>query len=411
MQLVPFVLFRLCGGGELFYRIINKTRYTEKDAAKVVRQMLEAVGAFHMKGVIHRDLKPENFLFRTEDEDSELKIVDFGLSTFYKAGEVFSSLCGTAFYLAPEVLRKKYSSESDVWSVGVIMFILLCGKPPFFGRSNTKIFKMILNSEKHLNSHFQSATWTNISNEAKDLLRGLLHPDPKVRSTPAQALAHSWVRADGCAPDMPLDIALLSHMKDFRDYGKVTKVVLRNLALTYSEEDIRDIREQFVLMDKDNTGTISIDELLHAMQQVDGPFGGPSNSSSVTREAVREIIQGMDYNGDGEVDYLEFTTAALRIRQRKKRDSIGWDHRIKLAFSRIDHDGNGYIDVNELRAELEAMGQEPGPIEETVAKYDENGDGFIDFNEFSELIRKLSSGQKTQGSSSPAMSSEGMELS
>ena len=79
MQLVPFVLFRLCGGGELFYRIINKTRYTEKDAAKVVRQMLEAVGAFHMKGVIHRDLKPENFLFRTEDEDSELKIVDFGL--------------------------------------------------------------------------------------------------------------------------------------------------------------------------------------------------------------------------------------------------------------------------------------------------------------------------------------------
>lgn len=385
------IVLDLCKGGELFYRIINKTRYTEKDAAKIVRGMLEVVGACHMKGVIHRDLKPENFLFSTQEEDSELKIVDFGLSTFYTAGQEFSSLCGTAFYLAPEVLLKKYGSQSDVWSVGVIMFILLCGKPPFFGRCNTKIFKMILSSQTHLHNHFKGVGWDKISAQAKDLLYCMLNPDPKIRFTPAQALAHPWVRADGEAPDIPLDVATLSSLKEFRDYNKVTKVVLRNLALTYSEEDIRDIREQFVLMDKDNTGTISMDELLEAMQKASIPFGGPSNSSALSRTEAQEILKGMDYNGDGEVDYLEFTTAALRIRQRKKRDSLGWDHRIKLAFSRIDRDGNGYIDIGELRKELEAMGQEAGPIEETVAKYDNNGDGYIDFEEFSEIIRKLSS--------------------
>ena len=385
------IVLELCQGGELFYRIINKTRYTEKDAAKIVREMLEVVGACHVKGVIHRDLKPENFLFSTEHECSELKIVDFGLSTFYTAGQVFDSLCGTPFYLAPEVLHKKYGSQSDVWSVGVIMFILLSGKPPFYGRANTKIFKMILRSQRHLEKHFETAVWSKVSAEAKDLIRCLLNPDPKIRFTPAQALAHPWVRADGCAPDMPLDITLLSKMREFREYSKVTKVVLRNLALTYSDEDIRDIREQFILMDKDNTGTISVEELLEAMQRASGPFGTNSKSRALSRREAQEWLKGMDYNGDGEIDYLEFTTAALRIRQRKKRDSIGWDHRIKLAFGRIDHDGNGYIDMAELRRELEALGQEPGGIEEIVEKYDRNGDGYIDFSEFSELIRRLSS--------------------
>ena len=239
----------------------------------------------------------------------------------------------------------------------------------------------------------------NISAEAKDLITCLLNPDPKIRFTPAQALTHPWVRADGCAPDMPLDIKLLSNMKEFREYNQVIKVVLRNLALTYTEDDIRDIREQFVLMDKDNTGTLSIDELLEAMQKACVPFGSSSDSAALSREECQKMLKGMDYNGDGEIDYLEFTTAALRIRQRKKRDSIGWDNRIQLAFSRIDHDGNGYIDISELKNELQAMGQEPGSIQDVVSRYDENGDECIDFNEFSELIRKLSSENQSKSHS------------
>ncbi len=187
-------------------------------------------------------------------------------------------------HLSARPQRKKYGAQSDVWSIGVIMFILLCGKPPFFGRSNTKIFKMILSSQLHLNKHFESDVWSKISPEAIDLIRCLLNPDPKIRFTPAQALAHPWVRVDGCAPDMPLDITLLSSMKEFRDYSKITKVVLRNLALTYSEEDIRDIREQFLLMDKDKTGTICMDELREAMQKASMPFG---KSAALSREEVQ----------------------------------------------------------------------------------------------------------------------------
>ena len=170
----------------MFYRILNKKRYSERDAAKVVREILEVVGACHTRGVIHRDIKPENFLFSDESEESDLKLVDFGLSTFYNADDSFHDICGTAFYLAPEVLQKNYNSQVDLWSVGVIAFILLSGGPPFVGKSNTEIYKKILNSESILDLQFQKPKWERISIEAKDFLYTLLERNPEVRVTAAQ---------------------------------------------------------------------------------------------------------------------------------------------------------------------------------------------------------------------------------
>ena len=131
------MILELCAGGELFERIISKKHYSEKDASAIVRQMLEVVGACHVNGIIHRDLKPENFLFRCEDDDSELKVTDFGLSTFYRHGQRFTEVVGSAYYIAPEVLQRGYGPPCDIWSIGVIMYIVLCGRPPFFGRTES----------------------------------------------------------------------------------------------------------------------------------------------------------------------------------------------------------------------------------------------------------------------------------
>ena len=389
------IVLELCTGGELFYRIVDSPtgRYSERDAARVVREMLEVVGACHFRGVIHRDIKPENFLFCTDDEDSELKMVDFGLSTFYKADQRFDELCGTAYYLSPEMLDRGYGPECDVWSVGCIMFILLTGKPPFNGKSNTGIFKGIMDSDAVLAHHFKGSPWPSISAEAKELLSALLTRDPEVRMTAAQALTHPWVRHDGCAPSVPLDIAALSSLKKFCDLNRVKKLALRGLAMTYSDDELRDIKQQFELIDTDSTGTISVEELLEATEKALPFFGAPTSPGRMSKADVLKLIKGIDHNADGELDYVEFTTAALRLRQRKRMDSVTWEERVKMAFAKMDHDKNGFIDVHEIKKELEALGDSSGKIDELIAMYDKDDDGLIDIDEFAALLKtRLSSG-------------------
>ncbi|PKI35282.1 hypothetical protein CRG98_044296, partial [Punica granatum] len=125
-------VMELCSGGELFDRIVSRGHYSEKKAANLARTIVSAVEACHSLGVIHRDLKPENLLFVDEKEDSPLKAIDFGLSVFFKPGDVFTDVMGSSFYVAPEILQKRYGPEADVWSAGVIIYILLCGVPPFW---------------------------------------------------------------------------------------------------------------------------------------------------------------------------------------------------------------------------------------------------------------------------------------
>jgi len=126
------LVMELCAGGELFDRIIAKGKYTERAAAALLRTIVEIVHTCHSLGVIHRDLKPENFLLLSKDENAPLKATDFGLSVFFKQGEVFKDIVGSAYYIAPEVLKRNYGPEADIWSIGVILYILLCGVPPFW---------------------------------------------------------------------------------------------------------------------------------------------------------------------------------------------------------------------------------------------------------------------------------------
>ncbi|PSS15842.1 Calcium-dependent protein kinase [Actinidia chinensis var. chinensis] len=200
------VVMELCTGGELFDRILNVGHYTERKAAELARTIVSVIETCHSLGVMHRDLKPENFLFVNEQENSPLKTIDFGLSVFFKPGEIFRDVVGSPYYVAPEVLGKRYGPEADVWSAGVIIYILLCGVPPFWGETEQEIFQNVL----HDDLDFSSDPWPNISESAKDLVRKMLVRDPRRRLTAQEALCHPWVQDDGMAPDKPLDPAVLS---------------------------------------------------------------------------------------------------------------------------------------------------------------------------------------------------------
>ncbi|XP_041912304.1 calcium/calmodulin-dependent protein kinase type IV isoform X2 [Alosa sapidissima] len=185
------LILELVTGGELFDRIVERGYYSERDAAHVIKQILEAVAYLHKNGVVHRDLKPENLLYADMSLDAPLKIADFGLSKIIDEQVTMKTVCGTPGYCAPEILRgNAYGPEVDMWSVGVILYILLCGFEPFFDpRGDQYMYSRILNCDYE----FVSPWWDEVSLNAKDLVSKLIVQDPHKRLTVDQALQHPWV--------------------------------------------------------------------------------------------------------------------------------------------------------------------------------------------------------------------------
>lgn len=187
-----YLVMQLVSGGELFDRILERGVYTEKDASVVIHQVLTAVKYLHENGIVHRDLKPENLLYLTPEDNSKIMITDFGLSKMEQNG-IMSTACGTPGYVAPEVLAQKpYSKAVDCWSIGVITYILLCGYPPFYEETESKLFEKI----KEGYYEFESPFWDDISESAKDFIRHLLEKNPKTRFTCEEALRHPWINGN-----------------------------------------------------------------------------------------------------------------------------------------------------------------------------------------------------------------------
>jgi len=185
-----YLVTDLARGGELFDHIIEKGSFTEKDAANLVKQILEAVNYMHKKNIVHRDLKPENLLFKDKSEDSPLMVTDFGLSKFTEPSSLLNTSCGTPGYVAPEIIsRKGHGIAVDLWSIGVITYVLLCGFQPFYGDDQAQLFKAILEADYVFDEEY----WGEISNDAKDFIRKLLVVNPDERMTCDQALQHKWL--------------------------------------------------------------------------------------------------------------------------------------------------------------------------------------------------------------------------
>ncbi|KAJ4785573.1 Calcium-dependent protein kinase [Rhynchospora pubera] len=371
-----YIVMELCEGGELLDRILSKkdSRYSEKDAAVVVRQMLKVAAECHLHGLVHRDMKPENFLFKSTKDDSPLKATDFGLSDFIKPGKKFHDIVGSAYYVAPEVLKRRSGPESDVWSIGVITYILLCGRRPFWDKTEDGIFKEVLKNTPD----FKRKPWPTVSECAKDFVQKLLVKDPRARLTAAQALSHAWVREGGSAPDIPLDISVLSNMRQFVKYSRFKQFALRALASTLNEEELADLRDQFNAIDVDKNGKISLEEMKEALSK-DLPWKtkGPR---------VAEIIEAIDSNTDGLVDFDEFVAATMHVHQLVEHDTEKWITLSQAAFHKFDVDRDGYITPEELRMHSGLKGS----IDPLLEEADIDKDGKISLDEFRRLLKTAS---------------------
>ncbi|KAI8010977.1 Calcium-dependent protein kinase 19 [Camellia lanceoleosa] len=363
------LVMELCAGGELFDRIIAKGHYSEKAASSICRAIVNVVHICHFMGVMHRDLKPENFLLSDKSEKALLKATDFGLSVFIEEGKAYRDIVGSAYYVAPEVLRRRYGKEIDIWSAGVILYILLSGVPPFWAKAEKGIFDAILKGE----IDFDSQPWPSISRSAKDLVRRMLTQDPKKRITSTQVLEHPWIREGGEASDKPIDSAVLSRMKQFRAMNKLKKLALKVIAENLSQDEIQGLKQTFTNIDTDNSGTITYEELKTGLARL---------GSKLTEAEVKQLMEAADVDGDGTIDYIEFITATMH------RHKLERDEHLYKAFQYFDTDNSGFITMDELESAMKNYGMgDEDTIKEIISEVDTDNDGRINYEEFCTMMR------------------------
>ncbi|KAG6386376.1 hypothetical protein SASPL_155275 [Salvia splendens] len=367
------IVMELCNGGELFDRIIQRGHYTEQKAAELTKIVVGVVEACHSLGVMHRDLKPENFLLVNKDDDFSLKAIDFGLSVFFKPGQIFTDVVGSPYYVAPEVLLKHYGPQADVWTAGVILYILLSGVPPFWAETQQGIFDAVLKG--HID--FDSDPWPLISESAKDLIRKMLCMHPADRATAHQVLSHPWISENGVAPDRALDAAVLSRLKQFSAMNRLKKMALRVIAESLSEEEIAGLREMFTAMDTDNSGAITFDELKAGLRK----YG-----STLKDTEIRDLMDAADVDNSGTIDYGEFIAATMHLNKLEREEHL------LAAFRYFDKDGSGYITFDELQQACEEQHMSDNFLEDIIKEVDQDNDGRIDYGEFVAMMTKGNAG-------------------
>mmetsp|Transcript_30293 Transcript_30293/g.65546 ORF Transcript_30293/g.65546 Transcript_30293/m.65546 type:complete len:605 (+) Transcript_30293:671-2485(+) len=377
------LITELCTGGELFDRIIAKTQsdeghFSEHDAAVLVRSILDAIAYCHdEKQIVHRDLKPENFLFKTEAEDAPIKIIDFGLSRHDTANRgVMKTKVGTPYYVAPEVLNREYTKSCDMWSIGVITYILLCGYPPFYGDSDNQIFEHVRTGR----FDFPSPDWDGISAAAKNFICSLLRKDPNARLSAAAALSHPWILEQvGPSVDgqrMRRSSVKISHdatrsvtFRKFVGMQKLKKAALGYIATHLNPSEVGELETIFQKIDADHDGVMTL-------QEIDGALAEKSFPADLQSE-LRKLREDLCLSGEDTVNWRDFSAAMMDKKYATMEDKI------REAFEHFKRSGDEQcLLVSDL---VEIFGGE-AEVKEIIGDLDDDGDGKITYEEFKSMM-------------------------
>jgi len=371
----------LCTGGELFDRIIEKSQsleghYSEHDAALIIRDILDAIAYCHSKGIVHRDLKPENFLFSTKSEGAPIKIIDFGLSRHNDANHAMKTKVGTPYYVAPEVLRRDYTEGCDIWSIGVISYILLCGYPPFYGDNDAEIF----NSVRSGRFDYPSPEWDEISNSAKQFVSLLLQIDPEMRPTALEGMDHPWITKhvptsanDDANPSSSTDQKkILANQSvrgaSFQKYlamQKLKKVALVTIAKHLSHEEVGTLEDIFRQVDQAGDGVMTLTEINDSILREKLP---PDIQAKLV--AVKEDLSLSD---DDTLNWKAFLAATI------DKNLVMREDKIRFAFDHFFHSENkDYLTL----ADFESIFDGDTQGKELFNFLDTNGDGKVSYDDF-----------------------------
>lgn len=372
-----FIVTEFLEGGELFNKIEELNTFSEKDTSIIIKQVLSAVAYMHKKSMTHRDLKPENIMFMGSDEDDlNLKLIDFGTSRKVEYKEHLRSKMGTPYYIAPEVLNHDYGIECDIWSVGVILYILLCGYPPFNGSCDKKIMERI----KRGTFVFPEEEWDSVSKEAKHLITQMLMLDPKKRPTADRLLQHPWFVNQETLKSSKQNLLekkkYLQKMKEFQTRCKLQNAIFLYFVNFFNINEEKDkMIKAFKTLDKNGDGFITKEELLESYTLF---YNGEESE-----QYVNEVLKKIDYNENSGIDFSEFCVANIDFKKSLN------EKKLRQIFTIIDTDESGNITEKELNEffHFTDRKEEKKYLKEMISEVDENNDGEISFEEFKSILK------------------------
>ncbi|KAJ1484065.1 kinase-like domain-containing protein [Baffinella frigidus] len=359
-------------GGELFDRIVVKDHFNETEAAKVFVQIIKAIDYLHSIGVVHRDLKPENVLFASPAEDSPVKIADFGLGKIVPHDDhAMKTVCGTPIYVAPEVLMKKgYGMECDIWSAGVMLYILLCGCPPF---DQDMSLSLIFDAIKHARYDFPAPYWDDVSEEAKKLVSGMLTADPKSRLTCSECLQHAWVQKfyqgglstaknPGFKDQLKgfniarklkgalLTFSALSRFQNSLSYKPTPKEAMERLADVQADSTrLAELRESFDLLDRNHLDQITVEDVAEFLHK----FGNYTSHAE-----AKKMVDGIDLYHLGHISFDEFCIMMGPVSIKKASPVPSEDLDLDLTFSLLDARHSGVLSKEDIQEVLKRVGSD-----------------------------------------------------
>ena len=383
------IITEFCPEGELFYEIKNFAPFDEALAGWYMKQIFSAFNYCHKSKIIHRDLKPENILIaqRNKKRFNTIKIIDFGTAMLFSKKD--KNLTGSIYYLAPEIISKNrtYTEKCDIWSCGIIMYILLTGRPPFNGATDEDVLKNILKNQIDLEKYPLSVT----SSKAKNLLKKLLESDPKKRITAEEALNDEWFK---CRQVMTKETSalfkvknpdiLLNNLINYKSDNPLRCAVLAYLVHNNMQLDqVHDAIKLFNKLDINGDGQISKDELYIGLKDY------LEMSGDELKKKVDIIFNNIDTDHNGYIEYEEFIRAAVN-----KNYFLSTNY-LRFAFDYFDRDKNGYISFDEIKQVFFAneKNKKDSKAKEQLLKCfnesDTNRNGNLTFDEFINMTKKI----------------------
>jgi calcium-dependent protein kinase len=354
-------------GGELFDRVLKRKHFSEKDTADAAYQMLLSVNYIHGHGIVHRDIKLENFLYEREDSD-HLKLIDFGFSKIWDPSIKMKMSCGTLAYVAPEVLAKSYTSKCDMWSLGVVVFILSVGYMPFSGPERKQMDAI------KAGNFTKKESWNNLAPAARDFIGRMILVNQEERMSAEHALEHEFIKNRSelakKAETAGIDDSTVQALRHFAEASKFRRALLSCMAWSLTNEERSELRETFLAMDKTKSGCITLKEFKECLEA----------KYDFTDDQVKSLFQSVDTSNTDEIHYSEFLAAMVSSRVQL-HDSL-----LKATFRRFDTDCNGYIEANDLR---KVVGDcyEGEELSKLIEEADVNKDGKISYEEFIDFAR------------------------
>jgi len=355
-----YLVQEVCSGGELFDLLEEQPDYCfdEAEALRLTWQILSSLRYLHSKGIVHRDLKLENFLFSTR-KHLQLKMIDFGLSKhFQHPGEVQHDMVGTPYTVAPEVIRGNYDEKCDLWAIGVLTYIMLCGEAPFggYGGNETllELRQNILRGKFSFDKPDKSV-WASVSDEAKDFIRTLLVTDPRQRPSSEQAQENPWIRNYHKATFNPrttmVNPRLVQSLVNFKELPITQRLMFEVVSFTLMQDQIAHIQAEFEKLDEEGLGELSLESmrLVLSRTMIEFPAGSEDqqenkkgHSRKLSKPEIESVFNHIKMGkSESRVHWHEFVAACLPTCRVDDRN-------LRIAFDRLDQDHNGFITYEEV---------------------------------------------------------------